>query len=54
LSQENWSSRSMVNKHGDLCMCVDCLGGGFEEEECPCCGNQLSEGCCLECGECYG
>jgi len=37
--------------HSDMCMCVDCLGGG--EDKCPCCSHGLFEGCCIECGECY-
>ena len=49
------SNRGLMRtpKHGALCMCVDCLGGGFEEDECPSCSKQLIEGCCMECGECY-
>ena len=39
-------------EHSDMCMCVDCLGGG-EEDKCPCCSKWLLEGCCIECGECY-
>ena len=39
--------------HSDLCMCVDCLGGGIGENQCPCCSHELIEGCCMECGECY-
>ena len=39
--------------HSDLCMCVDCLGGGLEDGKCPGCSNGLIEGCCIECGECY-
>ena len=40
--------------HSDLCMCVDCLGGGLEDGKCPGCSHELIEGCCAECGECYG
>ena len=25
-----------------------------DEEGCPGCGHELIEGCCIECGECYG
>ena len=39
--------------HSDLCMCVDCLGGGLEDGKCPGCSHELIEGCCIECGECY-
>jgi len=25
----------------------------YDEEGCPCCGVDLIEGCCMECGEVY-
>ena len=25
----------------------------YDEEGCPCCGKELIEGCCIECGEVY-
>ena len=25
----------------------------YDEEGCPCCGKDLVEGCCMECGEVY-
>ena len=47
------AKEEMRCKHTDLCMCVDCLGGG-EEDKCPGCSKELVEGCCIGCGEVYG
>ena len=57
-----------LNVHEDTCMCLDCLENFtpktepdeedkqikmIENNQCPCCSKQLTEGCCIECGEVY-
>jgi len=54
--------------HESACMCLDCMENFtpttepdeedwqmkmIEKNQCPCCSKQLTEGCCIECGEVY-
>ena len=56
LNDSKWREVCARADIGDECLCDECLDSQMkmiENNQCPCCSKQLTEGCCMECGEVY-